>query len=559
MNATCAPAATETRWKTPNSARQGAHQEAHLLITTGVPAQRRQARAQRGQPAGEQLARLRVQRGQRRRGAGQARLHLRGRQRRRRDGRRRGAAELERPTTSRTSDGERASASDRRFGVIAAKGGRCALTSIAPPRAISWSARQSRGAQSIRRRAPTGRHPFEPRRSRTSTAALSRSPEPLWPSPPQWPSRPRPFRLPPTSRARRSSCASASCTRARMPRSRSPGHAAPARARPGAGRARGGPEGEAPLDGLAARVLAAAGPRAAALRGGAQAGRRHRALRPPGRRALGHAHGAARGGAAAQRPERQRPRAPPRPSCSPRPTSSGPTRIRRRARTPPAAAEPSRRGRGGRGRGGATRTRTRRTTRTTTSAPSSAPRPRRRTTRTRTRTEPSRRSPRRRTRPRRARGRVRRGAARLGRRGGRGGSLAEQPEDPNAAKRFWFEHATGAGKTVAALGFVEASQTGGVLILTHRRNLVDQFNGELRDRGYSKRISRPLLKGEDSRQGPGDGRDLPVVRAQRRQDLERLHDRHLRRGPHRPGREDERGDPRLDGADLHRHDRHRAR
>ncbi len=81
-------------------------------------------------------------------------------------------------------------------------------------------------------------------------------------------------------------------------------------------------------------------------------------------------------------------------------------------------------------------------------------------------------------------------------------SLAEQPEDPNAAKRFWFEHATGAGKTVAALGFVEASHTGGVLILTHRRNLVDQFLGELRDRGYSRRISRPLLKGEDSVKGP---------------------------------------------------------
>jgi ribonuclease E len=85
------------------------------------------------------------------------------------------------------------------------------------------------------------------------------------------------------------------------------------------------------------------------------------------------------------------------------------------------------------------------------------------------------------------------------------GSLAEQPEDPNAAKRFWFEHATGAGKTVAALGFVEASQTGGVLILTHRRNLVDQFNGELRDRGYSKRISPPLLKGEDSVMAGGRG------------------------------------------------------
>jgi superfamily II DNA or RNA helicase len=81
-------------------------------------------------------------------------------------------------------------------------------------------------------------------------------------------------------------------------------------------------------------------------------------------------------------------------------------------------------------------------------------------------------------------------------------TLGEQPEDPNAAKRFWFEHATGAGKTVAALGFVEASQTGGVLILTHRRNLVDQFLGELRDRGYSKRISRPLLQGEDPGKGP---------------------------------------------------------
>jgi ribonuclease E len=80
--------------------------------------------------------------------------------------------------------------------------------------------------------------------------------------------------------------------------------------------------------------------------------------------------------------------------------------------------------------------------------------------------------------------------------------LPDQPEDPNAAKRFWFEHATGAGKTVAALGFVEGSQTGGILILTHRRNLVDQFLGELRDRGYSKRISRPLYKGEDSTKGP---------------------------------------------------------
>jgi ribonuclease E len=80
--------------------------------------------------------------------------------------------------------------------------------------------------------------------------------------------------------------------------------------------------------------------------------------------------------------------------------------------------------------------------------------------------------------------------------------LPEAPEDPNAAKRFWFEHATGAGKTVAALGFVEASRSGGVLILTHRRNLVDQFHGELRDRGYAKRIAPALLKGEDRADGP---------------------------------------------------------
>ena len=80
--------------------------------------------------------------------------------------------------------------------------------------------------------------------------------------------------------------------------------------------------------------------------------------------------------------------------------------------------------------------------------------------------------------------------------------LPAAPEDPNAGKRFWFEHATGAGKTVAALGFVEGSRTGGILILTHRRNLVDQFLGELRDRGYGKRISPPLVRGQDRADGP---------------------------------------------------------
>ena len=79
---------------------------------------------------------------------------------------------------------------------------------------------------------------------------------------------------------------------------------------------------------------------------------------------------------------------------------------------------------------------------------------------------------------------------------------AAPSDDPGAARRFWFEHATGAGKTVAALGFVEASRTGGVLILTHRRNLVAQFNGELTDRGYRKRVRGPLL---DDKDPPIDG------------------------------------------------------
>ena len=78
-------------------------------------------------------------------------------------------------------------------------------------------------------------------------------------------------------------------------------------------------------------------------------------------------------------------------------------------------------------------------------------------------------------------------------------------EDPGADRRFWFEHATGAGKTVAALGFAEASRTGGILILTHRRNLVDQFLGELRTRGYKNRISPALLKTAAGGEPPAGG------------------------------------------------------
>jgi ribonuclease E len=70
---------------------------------------------------------------------------------------------------------------------------------------------------------------------------------------------------------------------------------------------------------------------------------------------------------------------------------------------------------------------------------------------------------------------------------------SDECDDPNAARRFWFEHATGAGKTIAALGFVDACRTGGVLILTHRRNLVEQFIAELNDHGYGDRLSKPMI------------------------------------------------------------------
>jgi ribonuclease E len=66
-------------------------------------------------------------------------------------------------------------------------------------------------------------------------------------------------------------------------------------------------------------------------------------------------------------------------------------------------------------------------------------------------------------------------------------------EDPGAARRYRFRHPTASGKTIAAAGFVEAARTEGVLILTHRRLLVDQFRRELKDHGYGTRIVDVVL------------------------------------------------------------------
>ena len=244
-----------------------------------------------------------------------------------------------------------------------------------------------------------------------------------------------------TSIASRSSRASRS---ARISTRSSPGTAPAPGVRRCAGRDRGRPRGAERR--VAPAVLADARARAPAVGGRAEARRRHRALRAPGRRAVGHAHGADRGGRA---PERQRRGA--------RRTSSR-KRTTRTTRTSDPEDDARGRGRRLRGRRGGGRDDD---------------------------------------------GRARTSTAGEGRRPEDEEQLPEQPEDPGAARRFWFEHATGAGKTVAALGFVEASRTGGVLILTHRRNLVDQFLGELQGpRLREPDLARRCCGARTARDGP---------------------------------------------------------
>ncbi len=73
-------------------------------------------------------------------------------------------------------------------------------------------------------------------------------------------------------------------------------------------------------------------------------------------------------------------------------------------------------------------------------------------------------------------------------------------EDPGAVRRYRFRHPTASGKTIAAAGFVEASRTMGVLILTHRRLLVSQFNRELAAEGYGDRLTPVVEDGQASPQ-----------------------------------------------------------
>ena len=77
----------------------------------------------------------------------------------------------------------------------------------------------------------------------------------------------------------------------------------------------------------------------------------------------------------------------------------------------------------------------------------------------------------------------------------------EEPvaDDHGAIRRYRFRHPTASGKTIAAAGFVEAARTEGILILTHRRLLVDQFRRELTEHGYGDRFADAVLEGHTAK------------------------------------------------------------
>lgn len=70
-------------------------------------------------------------------------------------------------------------------------------------------------------------------------------------------------------------------------------------------------------------------------------------------------------------------------------------------------------------------------------------------------------------------------------------------EDPGAIRRYRFRHPTASGKTIAAAGFVEAARSLGILILTHRRLLVSQFQRDLTTEGYGDRFTDAILTGSE--------------------------------------------------------------
>ena len=86
--------------------------------------------------------------------------------------------------------------------------------------------------------------------------------------------------------------------------------------------------------------------------------------------------------------------------------------------------------------------------------------------------------------------------------------------DPGPSRRYRFRHPTASGKTIAAAGFVEAARELGVLILTHRRLLVSQFQRDLTTEGYGDRFTDAVMKGANPQgQARSRSRRTPGSRA----------------------------------------------
>jgi len=78
---------------------------------------------------------------------------------------------------------------------------------------------------------------------------------------------------------------------------------------------------------------------------------------------------------------------------------------------------------------------------------------------------------------------------------------AFEGEDPGALRRYRFRHPTASGKTIAAAGFVESARHLGILILTHRRLLVSQFQRDLTTEGYGDRFTDAIDEGKEPLRG----------------------------------------------------------
>ena len=136
----------------------------------------------------------------------------------------------------------------------------------------------------------------------------------------------------------------------------------------------------------------------------------------------------------------------------------------------------------------------------------------------------------------------------------------QPPEDPGADRRYRFRHPTASGKTIAAAGFVEAARTMGVLLLTHRRLLVGQFNSDLTTEGYGERFTDAITTGR----GPLEANPITIQTyawfARHVDSLSRdAYQLVICDEAHTAlGEENERSDPAADRADVHRHDRDRA-